>query len=411
MKAIYCIVTVILLSLASSCNQDEPTIIDSEGVVRSKPYIWRTQLSEHEYIGGWIDLPVMYDGGMLAFGMKGSRPVLHSIDIETGESRWKWNDFLEPEWEEWSVGFPYTYDKYLFVQDGSRVYCLDLTTGKTFWKKRYDFVTEFHVSGLGSKYFSIGVRYTPEKYSEADVYIGDLLQGSEKDSILTPNYSREQVSADYSTLGNIYSVVPYMNDASDTVLLINYADYDKEGQSIFYLGKYNLTKRQWLYENKPSAGTSYLFEGRLYSFTGGVIMCHNITTGDIIWQTPFPHGFFSPFIIAEDKVLANCEDTYLYALDIATGRQLYKVKSSGTSGAMSYLNGVVYYVGGGDGLLHAVEVSTGKHLWKIESPDLSIRSGAWFKTEGIGVVAGENGERGKVLVSSFLSAFCYEAAR
>jgi outer membrane protein assembly factor BamB len=75
------------------------------------------------------------------------------------------------------------------------------------------------------------------------------------------------------------------------------------------------------------------------------------------------------------------------------------------------MNGVVYFTGGGDGLLHAVEIETGKHLWRLQSPDLKHNRGAWFKEVVRTIPADAEGEKGKVIVSSYLSAFCYEAAR
>ncbi|NJN28126.1 MAG: PQQ-binding-like beta-propeller repeat protein [Cyclobacteriaceae bacterium] len=139
------------------------------------------------------------------------------------------------------------------------------------------------------------------------------------------------------------------------------------------------------------------------------MICINLTTGERIWSRSFKEGAPNS-IIADGILLSNNEDTYLYALDPDTGKELWKEKSSGTSSRMSYLNGVVYFTGGGDGLLHAVDVATGKHLWKLRSPDLDRNSGAWFKRR-VSVIPGENGKRGKVITSSYLSAFCYEAAR
>ncbi len=78
---------------------------------------------------------------------------------------------------------------------------------------------------------------------------------------------------------------------------------------------------------------------------------------------------------------------------------------------MSYLDGIVYFVGGGDGLLHAVEVETGRHVWRLHSPDLEENNGAWFKGDIRVLSSFGEGTKGKVIVSSYLSAFCYEAAR
>ena len=68
------------------------------------------------------------------------------------------------------------------------------------------------------------------------------------------------------------------------------------------------------------------------------------------------------------------------------------------------MNGVIYFTGGGDGLLHAVDAKTGQHIWKKESPDLARNDGAWFFDS-------VTGADGKIYVSSYLSLFCYKAAR
>ena len=160
------------------------------------------------------------------------------------------------------------------------------------------------------------------------------------------------------------------------------------------------------------SGTPIIYEDKVYFSPDQSIICLNLYTGKRLWKKDFPNGFtFSGFIIADGTLLANSEDTYLYALDPDTGQQLWKEKSSGTSSKMSHLNGVVYFVGGGDGLLHAVDIATGKHLWRIHSPDLEVNSGAWFKPRVSVLPAEREGEKGKVITSSYLSAFCYEAAR
>ena len=120
----------------------------------------------------------------------------------------------------------------------------------------------------------------------------------------------------------------------------------------------------------------------VYITAGDQIVCHSLYTGEQLWQRKFDNVFFiSNFIVVGDKIIANNEDTYLYALESQTGNQIWEEKSSGTSSPMAYLNGVVYFVGGGDGLLHAVEAETGKHLWRLRSPDLEVNRGAWFKRE------------------------------
>lgn len=156
---------------------------------------------------------------------------------------------------------------------------------------------------------------------------------------------------------------------------------------------------------------SLLYDTKLYYASGLGLPCFDVMTGEPIWSVPFREGFgFSGFIIADNKLIANCEDTYTYCLDPLTGRQLWKEKSSGTSTPISYLNGVVYFLGGGDGKLHAIDATTGKHLWRVKSPDEVVNSGAWFY--GVCVaVAGKDGSKGRVVATTGLNAYGYEAIR
>jgi outer membrane protein assembly factor BamB len=94
-----------------------------------------------------------------------------------------------------------------------------------------------------------------------------------------------------------------------------------------------------------------------------------------------------------------------WVADVYTGRQLWSTPSHGTSSTLNYLNGVVYFASMGDGRVHAVDAQTGKYLWRIEPPDDS-----GLKDE-CAVIPGQNGEKGKVIVSTFLNGYCYEAER
>jgi hypothetical protein len=55
-------------------------------------------------------------------------------------------------------------------------------------------------------------------------------------------------------------------------------------------------------------------------------------------------------------------------------------------------------------------VAAGKILWQFSSPDEKINRNAFWQ-EGVRVVAGSSEQKGKIIVSSYLNAFCYEAAR
>ncbi|MDR0295590.1 MAG: PQQ-like beta-propeller repeat protein [Prevotellaceae bacterium] len=102
----------------------------------------------------------------------------------------------------------------------------------------------------------------------------------------------------------------------------------------------------------------------------------------------------------------------MYALNAETGAQLWSVPTAGTGSRMSYLNGVVYMVGGsGGGRLFAIEASTGKMLWKIDAGLLGEGSGARFRTNAVYVLPAKDKQPAKVIALSNMYAYCFEAER
>jgi outer membrane protein assembly factor BamB len=76
---------------------------------------------------------------------------------------------------------------------------------------------------------------------------------------------------------------------------------------------------------------------------------------------------------------------------------------------MSYLNGIVYFVGGSTGKLHAINASTGEHVWKIDASNLGESGSSSFKTNAVYVFDAENGNPAKVIALSNLNAYSFEA--
>ena len=97
-----------------------------------------------------------------------------------------------------------------------------------------------------------------------------------------------------------------------------------------------------------------------------------------------------------------------FGISLETGNIMWTTETTGNNGQPYALNGVVYFTSSGDGMLHALDIATGQYIWKIESPDAN--SNSFFRGELTGI-PGENGEKGRIFTSSYLNAFCFEAAR
>ncbi len=373
--------------------------------------------TEGNLIASFLRKDISYQGNVLFANQEGEVSKMAMLSSTTGEIIWQWNDLFEVD-SRFDVVKQYQSDQYLAFQEGTRFYVMDLSNGTTVYKeeRRYH---ALNMSGIEDNYFTSGnFLFNENGHHVGNVYAGKINQ-SHDELLISPSYSLEYVDGN-NTTGAIGSAVPFKDASGDILITYDYADAQPNWLGNNYVGLYNFTKQELVYDKMPLAlnvnvyasGPAVVYEEKAYYAPAKSIICIDVMTGKQVWKKNFPEGFaFSGYIIADGKLLANCEDTYLYALDPETGRELWKEKSSGTSSKMSHLNGVVYFTGGGDGLLHAVDIETGKHLWRLRSPDLEVNSGAWFKRR-VSVLPPENeGEKGKVIVSSYLSAFCYEAAR
>ncbi|MGF1637589.1 MAG: PQQ-binding-like beta-propeller repeat protein [Cyclobacteriaceae bacterium] len=421
MKSQY-IVLIVMIWISSSCEKQEELSFqrDAEGVITSMPYQWKTSLSEDgNLISGFIHSSVTYQGNALFAAQKKGKDgsTLVMLSGKNGEVLWEFDDFYEQHKKFFSIRDLYQPEENLIFQEGKQFYHLNLVSGSTVHKANKDYRIA-RMSGLKNQYFIAGNFISnQDELFDGGVFSGDISY-SQTDMLFKPEFNRSFPGAS-NEIGVVGSVEAFQEEIGDIILTYDYSTRNANAVDT-YAGLYNYTKAEHIYDKQPLAlgidsygsGKPVIYDNKIYYSPGRTIVCLDLYTGDQVWKKEFDQGFtFSGFILADDKIIANNEDTYLYALDPNTGSQLWKTKSSGTSSRMTHMNGVVYFTGGGDGLLHAVEIETGKHLWRIRSPDLTINRGAWFKDVVRVVPSNQNGNKGKVMVSSYLSAFCYEAAR
>jgi outer membrane protein assembly factor BamB len=186
-----------------------------------------------------------------------------------------------------------------------------------------------------------------------------------------------------------------------------------------YLGLYDCLSNTWVYEkqimnipdrNGVLLAPAKIYNEKIYANIGYSIVCHELSTGNQLWKKDFLNDFmFSGFIIEDGKLIANNEDLFAICLDPDTGRQIWKVNTAGTGSMLSYLNGIVYFVGGSVRRLFAIDASTGKIVWKIDPSLLGEGSGAGFRTNAVYVIPAKDGKPAKVIALSDLNAYCFEA--
>ncbi len=413
------IVLILILLQASSCNREEPAIIkNNEGIITSKAPTWSTSISDNNQYAAGASNSIKYNTTVVIGSIENGKNGLTGINAKNGEKLWNWQDNF-PNYTLDIYKF-YLDNKYLSWEEGRNLYCLNLETGKTVWKNRFDLKDSpyfLNVTGFETEFY-VNSYWPYDGYpKEAHIYKTSVKNGSLVEVVVLK-------SEEPNTNTEPSDLVVTKDNNGDKLLFFDSYTYKDNNDGKASINLYNLSKKEWVYKERPwflnlvpSGGRTKILDGVVYMTAGSNVVALSLNDGEKVWFKQFEdktHFVFSGFILVPEKnlIIFNAEGsgTTLYALDLTTGQTVWSEPSSGTSSHLQYLNGVVYFVGGGDGLLHAVDIDTGKHLWKISSPDLAVNSNAWF-ARYCAVFPGEDGKKGKVVVSSGLHAFAYEAER
>jgi len=428
----YLMVMALVFSLLfhfSSCKEEE-ILFDINGVAIKLPYLWKTSISNNTNLSkSVIRTPIIYGENNLLVGANNNdqRAIL-SLNAKEGSVNWQWNDLLsllsDPTYLDPITLYVENYFKNgdrLFFNYSSSSYCLNLATGQTLWKYKTLNRSRFSINGgIDNTYFTSGSTYEP--IGDDKIYYGSIMSSDEEQLLLAPEFTQVDNPVG-TTLGRVTYITPFKN-GGDTYLAFGvenaYTDFTtKEGMGATELNLYNITQSKYEYKKvvvNPNRNTRVVAwmtyqAPNLYFQSANYIHGYDAMTGVERWKTYLGTApLTSNLLLADNKLFSACEDRFLYCIDTSTGNLLWKEQNTGTCSELSYLNGVLYYSGGGDGLLHAVDAETGKHLWKISSPDLKENSGAWFY--GLCVaVPGKNGSKGVVVATTGLNAYGYEAIR
>ena len=406
-----------------TCQQKEDVRavqVDGEGVVTALPPLWSKSTTESEEHLNYVIVRegISHNGGVMVPKQSGDTHIAAWLNASTGETQWEWVTPVDNGRQNLILDAHYVSTGNLVFPNYGALYQIDLNTGLTVNKQQTDHWMR-RMAGIGNRYFvSSEVRLGASSLArQGSLYTGTI-DGGNYNYVFTPPYENAE-PGERVGLGSISPVVPYINDKGEIMIAFFYSELNAVDNTIKN-GLYNFTADSMVYSgtvldaNSGPGANSYLqvYEDLAFASINNSIICYGLSDGEIVWRKPFNNSFtFSGYIIADGVLLANNEDTYLYGIDPTSGRQLWKEKSSGTSSRMVAHNGVVYFVGGGDGLLHAVEIATGRHLWKLRSPDEAKNSGAFFMPF-VAVVLPENEmDKPLIVVSSYLSAMAFEAAR
>ncbi|MCL2073386.1 MAG: PQQ-binding-like beta-propeller repeat protein [Marinilabiliaceae bacterium] len=418
------IVTFAIVFLSSTCQREEESnvqrIFDDQGVAIATPFLWKTSLHQKEPTSNsYIKNQIIYNNNIVVPTTNGEESralsLLNTID---GKILWSWDDIYKDHLEYIDVDYHHQYENLFTFQIGGRGYCINLENGTTKWHHRRDRSFDVRMNSIDNLYFVIygPIDNNSEKYhKDITSFIGDIKTGIISE-FLTPNFTYE--NPDYWRGVQFINQIPN----KDNLLLVSYFENLEDYVIQPFFGLYDKDLDEWIWDRiliTPPKHSNVIDwppiieNNKIYAVVDNCVVCHDLETGTQIWKREFYGNFlFSGFLLEEGKVIANCEDTYAYALDAENGNILWSVKTAGTSSRMSYLNGVVYMVGGsGGGRLFAIEASTGKMLWRIDAGLLGEGEGARFRTNAVYVLPAKDDQPAKVIALSDMYAYCFEAER
>ncbi len=415
--------------LLSYCSKETNSIqYDERGAITSMPWLWRVSMTNHDYNGGFINFPVYYNNSVL-LGAENDEGInfLRLLDLKDGNIIWN-QDYIEPV-TLFEISNPYIVDNSIIIRDGYDLFKINLNTGEYNWRMRDERWGFNWLSGIDSLFFTIDAIIDPiTNYPIISASFGKVENG-ELDLFLIPNLGEipePDMGKVNMAIGGFRYLKPFKNNSNNEIMLLCY--YDKqyyllnseEQISKSYLGLYNFSAKAWVYERVELGDYNFL-EGftptvigdRVYhTLSGGVAECRNLYTGDLIWRNEddYQYSWMSFIIVGNKMIVLDDLYEYLIAYDIIDGHEIWRTKSSSTIDYMQELNGIVYFRCAADGRIHAVEAETGKYIWHLISPDKKDDVYNNFMRQCT-VVPGKDGEKGRVVVSSFTHAYCYEAAR
>ena len=410
-----------IVPLIYSCRTDkeDDTVrrqVNDEGVVIATPYIWKTSLHEKEPASNsYIKHPIVYNDNIVVPTTDGDAiRTLSLMDSKDGKILWNWNDLFEIGTEYMDIAFHYQYKELLAYQYGSRSYCINMDNGKSEWRIRRDRSFDVRIDPYGQYYFIYAFITNSIGYEEQIAFKCDIQTGNISE-FLTANFTYDNPDC--------VRAVTFVNQVpgQDNLLLVTYAENLPDWITQSYFGLYDTILNEWVWDKMqiaPPKRTNnpyyppQIVNGKIYAEISNSIVCHDLATGKQLWKRDFTNDFmFSGFIIEDGMLIGNNEDLFAVCLDLEFGNILWQVRTAGTCGSMSYLNGIVYFVGGSTPHLFAIEANTGKIVWKINAALLGEGFGAGFRTNAVYVLPAKDNQPAKVIALSNLYAYCFEAYR
>jgi outer membrane protein assembly factor BamB len=431
--ALISIVYFLFLGLKCSKSNIVMPPINTDTLTTSLKPLWKiTATNDKTWNSGFeITEPVIFGQNVMVSTVFNGYQLFKMLNVQNGNEIWQWNDYYIKDTYlnyDFRISFPWLKNNYLYYSNYTELYCLDLISGQTVWKKNVS-PLKYGLRFTGvDKYFYLDLfKEESNKYldSGAELHVGNKETGNLM-YLTIPKYDTTDATPNSGRTGLILGTTPFINPLGDTMLVVSYSDQPVTKDYLFRdaFGVYNLSKNKWQIERvliglPTVTGIDYtpiVKNGKVFHCKTGLVTCHDVNSGELLWsynQIGHANFLFSGILVENGKVFANAGNGTLHCIDIQTGNALWQTESAGSCSDMAYLNGIIYFVGGSDGLLYAVDETTGKTIWKIISPDdgKAINKISGTFTRFCAVVPGIDGTKGRIVTHTGYNIYCFEAAK
>ncbi len=124
----------------------------------------------------------------------------------------------------------------------------------------------------------------------------------------------------------------------------------------------------------------------IFGSRDGVFRAVDARTGELRWSVetgpliPWEWGFegwdvyTSSPVVADTTVVFGAGDGLLYALNVVTGRELWRFQTEGRIRSTPAITDAVVFIGSTDGRIYAVDLDTGGEQWRYETDGAGMRS-------------------------------------
>ena len=337
--------TVTPLPTATPTITPTPTVTPTPTPTKPGDLLWRNR------IGGFLS-PAVVDGVVYV----GSGRYLYALEASNGNFLWVSN-IVDAEHMEIVREYPHLWvvrsspavaDGVVYiVSSDDHLYALAVATGDLLWRYEAE-----HDLVVGSPVVSDGVVY----FNSDDIYAVDT-----STSELLWTY---ETSVYWFTRLATANGIIYIGTRDDYL-------YALDARTGDILWKYSTPWDSY----SPTVADGVVYFGEDKFGPGSLFNAVSASTGDSLWMYSLEEsGPFSSPAVADGIVYFGSGDDYLYALDAATGKLLWKYKTTDqdfciTSFSSPVVVDGVVYIGSCDNHLYALNSTTGDLLWRYETGD------------------------------------------